>query len=306
MGGGTIYGDNDFSRNFASYFATQNFDEKFLRLIDGLDSESIRLVCRIIGRLQIQYKNGVEYTIELTDQEEERLRFLRTSFRQEKIQISPNIWFYDGVLLPEDHFEICVFVDHHGIQKFNNMDRIKNQSIIDVGAFIGDSAMILSRYTQNFVYSFEASPTNYKKLEKTITLNNKENQVIPICNGLGSKKERVFIQEDGGCSKICNCHDTSSNAIEIITLDEYVQKHNIKVGLIKVDIEGFEMEFLKGALRTIKTQKPSMIVSIYHSVEDFFGIKAFIESLNLGYRFKIFKPIDHTVSLEISLLCECE
>lgn len=209
-------------------------------------------------------------------------------------------------MLPEDHFEICVFVDHHGIQKFKNLDRIRNQSIIDVGAFIGDSAMILSRYTENLVYSFEASPVNYEKLLKTIALNKKTDKVIPICNGLGSRVEKVFIQEDGGSSKVCKNHNVSTSETQTITLDEYVQKHNICVGLIKVDIEGFEMEFLKGALQTIKSQKPLMIISIYHSIKDFFEIKTFIESLGLGYHFRIFKPVDHTVSLEISLLCECD
>lgn len=56
---------------------------------------------------------------------------------------------------------------------------------------------------------------------------------------------------------------------EIIALDSYIKEHNIEVGFIKVDIEDFEMEFLKGATQTIMEQKPAMLISIYHQSSDF-------------------------------------
>ncbi|WP_297680252.1 hypothetical protein [Helicobacter sp.] len=47
-----------------------------------------------------------------------------------------------------------------------------------------------------------------------------------------------------------------------------------------------------------------MLVSIYHQASDFFGIKPFLEDLNLGYTFKAYKPIDGSVSGETCLFCE--
>ncbi len=47
--------------------------------------------------------------------------------------------------------------------------------------------------------------------------------------------------------------------------------------------------FLSGAVETIKSQKPMLFISIYHSVEDFFEIKPWIENLDLGYKFEIIK-----------------
>ena len=90
----------------------------------------------------------------------------------------------------------------------------------------------------------------------------------------------------------------------IITLDGYTKENNIEVGFIKVDIEGFEMEFLKGAKETIARDKPAMLISIYHQGSDFFDIKPLIESWNLGYKFKIHKPIDHSIIAETALYCE--
>ncbi|HBC93028.1 MAG TPA: hypothetical protein DCZ10_09055, partial [Pelotomaculum sp.] len=59
---------------------------------------------------------------------------------------------------------------------------------------------------------------------------------------------------------------------QAITLDEYVAKHQLDVGLIKVDIEGTEREFLKGAKQTIMSKRPILLISIYHTADDFLDI----------------------------------
>ena len=93
--------------------------------------------------------------------------------------------------------------------------------------------------------------------------------------------------------------------IEATTLDDFVRKNNIEVGLIKVDIEGYEQHFLKGAEQTIKTQKPALLISIYHNIDDYLHIKPMIESWNLGYKFKIRKP-EESLFLETLLIAEIE
>ncbi|MCC8278461.1 FkbM family methyltransferase [Campylobacter sp. VicNov18] len=64
--------------------------------------------------------------------------------------------------------------------------------------------------------------------------------------------------------------NTSYEEVEVTTLDSYLEKNPLDIGFIKVDIEGFEQEFLKGAVNTIKTQKPTMLISIYYNPNDFF------------------------------------
>ena len=75
-------------------------------------------------------------------------------------------------------------------------------------------------------------------------------------------------------------------------MDNFVEENNIEVG------------FLEGAVNTIKTQKPILMISIYHSYDDFFNIKPLIESWNLSYKFKIFKPIQPSITSETMLLAE--
>ena len=87
-------------------------------------------------------------------------------------------------------------------------------------------------------------------------------------------------------------------------MDDFVEKNSLDVGLIKVDVEGFERALLKGAVRTIKIQKPTLLLSIYHSGGDFFDIKKMIEDLDLGYRFKIKQQFAGSILAETLLIAE--
>ena len=91
--------------------------------------------------------------------------------------------------------------------------------------------------------------------------------------------------------------------VNVVSLDDYVSKNNLNVGLIKTDLEGFEQEFLKGAINTIKTYKPTLMISIYHSAQDYFQVKEIIKSLNLGYKFSLFKADDGYLIAGTLLIC---
>jgi len=74
--------------------------------------------------------------------------------------------------------------------------------------------------------------------------------------------------------------------IEVISLDEFVEYNNLEVGLIKLDVEGYELEVLTGARKTIKRFKPVMAISIYHRGQDFFEIPRLIKNLVPEYKLR--------------------
>ncbi len=187
------------------------------------------------------------------------------------------------------------------------MARIKNSDILDVGGYIGDSIQVFNKYTNNKIVTFEASKINYDLLSKSIEINKLENKVIPVKVALSNKKgtQKFYYSDSSSAFTEHPVSETlSEEVVETITLDEYMKDKNYKIGLIKIDIEGAEQLFLQGAKETIAKHKPIMLVSIYHNVSDFYNIKPIIESWNLGYKFKIHKPIDHSISREILLICE--
>lgn len=75
------------------------------------------------------------------------------------------------------------------------------------------------------------------------------------------------------------------NTIETIALDEFL--HGERVTFIKMDIEGAELDALKGAVQIIKEQKPKLAISVYHKAEDIIEIPKLILGLRPDYKLYI-------------------
>ncbi len=284
--------------------AVSNFQECYLRLIQGLDDESVAAIRKAFARIQFVAEEGHSFVFVSKDEYE---RMLKGSilFFFDVMKLSETCYAYGKYLLPIKHFESSVFFSKHGIETLKNKDYFSNKDIVDVGGFIGDSAIVLRDYTNRKVYSFEPSTENHELMKQTIEMN-KASNIVPVKLGLGAKDEQLFLSSQLSGSSLKRDFDKSlkGEMINITTLDSYVKEHNLNVGLIKVDIEGAEQEFLKGAVETIKKQKPTLLLSIYHSMDDYLNIKPFIESLNLGYTFRIFHPDDGSIIEETLLICE--
>ena len=77
--------------------------------------------------------------------------------------------------------------------------------------------------------------------------------------------------------------------VQECSIDKFVEENDVDLGYVNVDVEGGELELLKGAINTIKEQKPILAISIYHQAIDFFEIILWIDNLILGYEFEIIK-----------------
>jgi hypothetical protein len=53
-----------------------------------------------------------------------------------------------------------------------------------------------------------------------------------------------------------------------------------------MDVEGFELEVIKGGIKTIQKQTPTLIISLYHTGKDFFEIPKILKTLVPEYKFK--------------------
>lgn len=187
------------------------------------------------------------------------------------------------IKLPIYSYEVSVFYYLCGLKFLPQevINNLINKDFIDGGAYIGDSALIFEKYFHpKKIYAFEPELENYNLMLNTIKLNNLKN-VIPIRKGLGEKEERLKIISKGSCSYISYRGEKSIN---ITTIDNLVFKNNLSIGLIKLDIEGFELNALKGAEKTIKEFKPVLLISIYHNGKEFFETINFIQKINSNYR----------------------
>lgn len=74
---------------------------------------------------------------------------------------------------------------------------------------------------------------------------------------------------------------------KFIDLDTYVARKNLpRVDYIKLDIEGAELDMLRGAAKTITRYKPKMAISAYHKNDDLWTLINYVKSLRSDYEFK--------------------
>lgn len=290
---------------FRKFRSRDTYTQEIEGFLSGLPVRSVQTVCQIIDRLnRLCDDRPIRYSLE----EQEELKKIDDQFYGKKYKMSDSCYMYKDYKLPVDHFEESVFWYEHGIGLLDDLERINNKCMIDAGGFIGDSALVFSKYWKGKIFSFEADPDNYHYLRETLRINGLKN-VVPVCMALTDRTERIGLYKTMAMS--CNTIDVENTfspyegsvlQVEGMSIDSFVEEHGISVGLIKTDVEGAESRLLEGAIKTIKNQRPALIISIYHSIEDFFQIKKQIENIDAGYQFKIFRPVLKTSFLLETIL----
>ena len=168
-----------------------------------------------------------------------------------------------------------------------NIEIEENDIIIDGGGCWGDTALFFANSARNAkVYSFEFVPSNITIFNQNIALNPTLNSNIELIkHALSSSSGNQYYIVDNGASSYISKEEISNSAIvETISIDDFVLQQNIdRINFIKLDIEGSEMDVLRGAQKTIKRFKPKLAIAVYHNPIDFFEIPKFILDLDLGY-----------------------
>jgi len=166
---------------------------------------------------------------------------------------------------------------HHGIYEAGTLYILRNilnpQDIFfDVGANIGLMSITASTVVGNkgHVYSFEP----LKDICDIIQINIKINEIqnISVYNkALGSKKDRKPIFEHGeirgSASLIKTEYNDREHIIEIDTVDNFISENKIeKVKAIKIDVEGWELEVLKGSNNLLSSIDAPIIIIEYSNL----------------------------------------
>ena len=144
--------------------------------------------------------------------------------------------------------------------------QVKNfNRVVDIGSNVGNHAYFFKNICNaDRVICFEPLPYNFEILQ----LNCPNCELHSI--GLSSKEETGYIDminsltDNSGTAKIST---TSGISIELNTLDSYDLEN---VSFIKIDVAGHELDVIKGAINTITTYKPDILVETHLgiSIED--------------------------------------
>lgn len=147
----------------------------------------------------------------------------------------------------------------------NKIAKAKPNIVFDVGANNGDWSLSILDQTKNTrVYSFEPNPDIFKKLE--IKLKNHKNRsntnLCALASVLGKLEFSINSKNSLFSSFYRRIDDQDSKSIEvsIISGDQYCKENRIDgIDFLKIDVEGFELEVLKGFSNMISEKRIKVI-----------------------------------------------
>lgn len=276
---------------FKDFFLRDDAAEKIRRLKDGLDKKSLSIIDTFIYRiLQLpEFSGGIKYNVNIFGDHNELQKFLHGDYEVEAAKrYREELAQYRKQYVFEElggSFGASVFLFHHGLRGKNTrvLDYIRGGDFIDGGAWLGDSALVLAQYVPRRIHSFELSADACAKYGEVMKANNISLEHAVIVNaGLGEKSGRAQASENACARGHVNLKPC---AYDCVALDTYAAENELVVRFIKLDLEGEGLCAIKGAANTIRSQLPVLSIGFYHTPEEFFEIKPYIESLTDQYVF---------------------
>ena len=152
---------------------------------------------------------------------------------------------------------------------------IENTNMVDIGAHIGTTSLIMSKYISDnyFIYSFE--PVYNNITDVNICKNNLQDKIKLFPIGLSNKKEQLegglidfSISANYGYTRIDNLHIANEKSKYIINVDTLDNMNLENVSFIKIDVEGSELKVLEGAKETIIKYKPTIFIELWCTSEN--------------------------------------
>lgn len=215
-----------------------------------------------------------------------------TSYGQVKLQI----YNLNRIGTPVQMYNAAPGIHHIFVTKqyeyHNSSTRIKVQAddiVIDCGGCWGDTALYFANEVGQYgkVYTVEFIPSNLNILYRNLDLNPElKKRVTVVPNPIWNESDRsAYYIDRGGASLVSmESFGNSEQKVQTLSIDDLVMKYGLaRVDFIKMDVEGAEMNALKGAVQTISKFRPILAISIYHQISDFQDVPNFITQLCEDY-----------------------
>lgn len=140
-------------------------------------------------------------------------------------------------------------------------------TVVDVGANIGYYSLLFSQYVGDTgrIYSFEPAPALVSELEKNVNLNNCRNVEISkaaLSDHSGTANFYMGPIDNSGLSSFREPRQSvSSFEVDLKPFDDFV-KEKKGITLVKIDVEGAELQVLRGMEKLLRDLRPNLLVEI--------------------------------------------
>jgi FkbM family methyltransferase len=153
----------------------------------------------------------------------------------------------------------------------------RNKTVLDVGANVGHHSLYLSRFAR-YVHAFEPWGVVRRRLLERITLNSITNITV---HDVGLSDRNALLNYyaptnantgSGSFNALHDCHNQLSEALPVVRGDDYLDSMGVNnVGLIKIDVEGWEKYVLLGLQQTIAKNRPIILMELSPTTRASFG-----------------------------------
>lgn len=164
--------------------------------------------------------------------------------------------------------------------------RFDKAVVIDGGAYTGDIIEPLcSAIGAGIIhyYAFEPDSESYEQLAKRPQYHNLYGELSAIQKGLWSVETELLFNGDYEDKKCSNISNEGKEKIITQSIDNMEIEADTDI-FIKMDVEGAELEALKGAEKLIRERKPSLAICVYHKENDIIEIPLYLKSLVPEYK----------------------
>jgi FkbM family methyltransferase len=168
---------------------------------------------------------------------------------------------------------------------YDDLD-VRDKTVVDIGAGVGDTAILFSLRGAKRVIALEPFPDLYKKALINIRINSFKNRILLINAGLGSFDGEVTTKSNNVHGYYLFRPKTGNVNIRIYTLSSLIKEYKIeKDSVLKMDCEGCEYETIPN-VRSDDLATFKQIIIEYH--DGYVKLKRILE--DVGFETKI-KPI---------------
>ncbi len=177
-----------------------------------------------------------------------------------------------------------------GRQYFDHINKSVIQTVIEGGVADGwVSAQFLGSFENAVVYGFDPDRELFQNsYHKPFLLHSRRFHYMPL--GLWQQAARLpFHVARTFTSRVTEQGlESADDSIETTAVDDFVAAARIdKVDFIKLDVEGAELDVMRGARQTICNHRPQLAVCVYHKLEHYYEIPLLLSQYTENYIFRI-------------------
>ncbi len=237
-----------------------------------------------IGRRDgIRYKAQFDRAVQVLSEDSDKYLYRR--LLAARMGSAEDIFYFFLEQVPEKELTERQYLDH---VKIGHIEVILDGGLHDtftVGKFISEMRELKEIYTFDPVACDGANLLRAAALKNGVVF---EIQPLALWRRCGTRGFLIDQMDRQASTLDFDPKNGQDGIVEVqtITVDKFFRLRLLKkVDFIKLDIEGAELDALRGSLRTIRRCRPQLAVSIYHKITDLFEIPIFLSDSLRNYQF---------------------